>query len=236
MVELACGTALPSIVALARGAKVTGTDISLLSLRLAEKSAEPLTKDNFSTMTFDIMKEPPQKLLDLRPDIVVASDLLYTEEIAKGLGCQLGVAASNGITVITTDAGRLEGQGQRIFLESFRKTYDNPLAEESTFVTEEIPDRVLDLGVNAMKYGGKVDRAVGVFEFPPPPAKNRSPWRWVEDCTVLAVPILSANYPCSEIQPCPCPECYSCVCFLLQTLCKPISRLCHMSALGSWTH
>jgi len=99
VVELACGTALPSIAALARGAKVTSTDISLLSLRLAEKSAEPLTRDNFSTQIFDIIKEPPQKLLDLHPDIVVASDLLYTEEVAKGLGRQLGVAASNGISM-----------------------------------------------------------------------------------------------------------------------------------------
>lgn len=174
MVELACGTALPSIAALARGAKVTSTDISLLSLRLAEKSAEPLTRDNFSTQIFDIIKEPPQKLLDLHPDIVVASDLLYTEEVAKGLGRQLGVAASNGISIITTDAGRLEGQGQRIFLEAFRETCeDGPNGSaESSFVTEEIPDRILDLGVSAMKYGGQVDRAVGVFEFPPPAKKS----------------------------------------------------------------
>ena len=170
VVELACGTALPSIAALARGATVTSTDISLLSLRLAEKSAEPLGRENFSTQIFDIIKDPPQKLLDLHPDIVVASDLLYTEEVAKGLGRQLGVAASNGISIITTDAGRLEGQGHRIFLEAFRETcdgHDGPsVSAESSFVTEEIPDHILDLGVNAMKYGGQVDRAVGVFEFP----------------------------------------------------------------------
>jgi len=35
------------------------------------------------------------------------------EAIAKGLGHQLGVAASNGVTIIITDAGRMEGQGQR---------------------------------------------------------------------------------------------------------------------------
>ena len=175
VVELACGTALPSIVALERGAKVTSTDISLLSLRLAEQSAQKSTastRNEFSTMIFDIMEDSSQKLLDLHPDIIVASDLLYGEAIAKGLGHQLGVAASNGVTIITTDAGRMEGQGQRIFLEHFQKACSANVSVTSAFLTEKIPDGILDLGLNAMKYGGQVDRAVGVFEFPPPNPKN----------------------------------------------------------------
>jgi len=172
VVELACGTALPSIVALERGAKVTSTDISLLSLRLAEQSAQKSTasaRNDFSTMIFDIMEDSSQKLLDLHPDIIVESDLLYGEAIAKGLGHQLGVAASNGVTIITTDAGRMEGQGQRIFLEHFQNACSagNVSSTSFSFLTEKIPDGILDLGLNAMKYGGQVDRAVGVFEFPP---------------------------------------------------------------------
>ena len=176
--ELACGTALPSIVALERGAKVTSTDISLLSLRLAEQSAQKSTastRNEFSTMIFDIMEDSSQKLLDLHPDIIVASDLLYGEAIAKGLGHQLGVAASNGVTIITTDAGRMEGQGQHIFLEHFQNACSAVNVSSTpafAFLTEKIPDGILDLGLNAMKYGGQVDRAVGVFEFPPPNPQN----------------------------------------------------------------
>lgn len=168
MVELACGTALPSLAALASGTRVTSTDISLLSLRLAEQSAHQQgeMEEDFSTRVFDIINEPPQNLLDLNPDVVVASDLLYNEPVAKALGHQLGVAAANGATVITTDAGRLDGQGQKIFLESFWAS-SGAAAETgfAQFQKEVIPDRILDLGVNAMKYGGQVDRSVGVFEF-----------------------------------------------------------------------
>ncbi|CAK9081461.1 unnamed protein product [Durusdinium trenchii] len=168
VVELACGTALPSLAALASGTRVTSTDISLLSLRLAEQSAHQQgeMEEDFSTRVFDIINEPPQNLLDLNPDVVVASDLLYNEPVAKALGHQLGVAAANGATVITTDAGRLDGQGQKIFLESFWAS-SGAAAETgfAQFQKEVIPDRILDLGVNAMKYGGQVDRSVGVFEF-----------------------------------------------------------------------
>lgn len=130
-------------------------------------------------MIFDIMEDSSQKLLDLHPDIIVASDLLYGEAIAKGLGHQLGVAASNGVTIITTDAGRMEGQGQRIFLEHFQNACSAVNVSSTSafsFLTEKIPDGILDLGLNAMKYGGQVDRAVGVFEFPPPNPQN--PMRW----------------------------------------------------------
>ncbi|CAK9044589.1 Phosphatidylinositol 4-phosphate 5-kinase 6 (AtPIP5K6) (1-phosphatidylinositol 4-phosphate kinase 6) (Diphosphoinositide kinase 6) (PtdIns(4)P-5-kinase 6) [Durusdinium trenchii] len=162
VVELACGTALPSLAALASGTRVTSTDISLLSLRLAEQSAHQQgeMEEDFSTRVFDIINEPPQNLLDLNPDVVVASDLLYNEPVAKALGHQLGVAAANGATVITTDAGRLDGQGQKIFLESFWAS-SGAAAETgfAQFQKEVIPDRILDLGVNAMKYG----KAIAIF-------------------------------------------------------------------------
>ena len=162
MVELACGTALPSLAALAEGAKVTSTDISLLSLRLAEQSAQFQSGD-FSTRVFDIIQEPSETLLDLEPDIVVASDLLYSEAVAEALGRQLGVAASRGISVITTDAARMAGRGQEIFLRSFQGSLGREVT--TRFVKEEIPEEILDLGVNAMKYGGQVDKSVGVFEY-----------------------------------------------------------------------
>lgn len=162
MVELACGTALPSLAALANGARVTSTDISILSLRLAEQSAEFQSGD-FETRVFDIINERSETLLDLEPDIVVASDLLYSEVVAEALGRQLGVAAARGISVITTDAQRMAGRGQKIFLQSFQRSLGQEVTTE--FVKEEIPEEILDLGVNAMKYGGQVDKCVGIFEY-----------------------------------------------------------------------
>lgn len=163
VVELASGTGLPSLAAHRCSARVTCTDVSLLAHQLVLTAAGMQPGGEISTGVFDIFLDSPEKLLEMKPDIVVASDLLYEEDFAEALGRHLGEAAKSGAAVITTDPGRLEGRGQIVFLESFSKAMGIPT--QVGFQKQEIPDGVLDRGLKAMKYGGQVDRSVGVFEF-----------------------------------------------------------------------
>ena len=161
--ELASGTGLPSLAAHRCSARVTCTDVSLLAHQLVLTAAAMQSGGEISTQIFDIFLDSPERLLELKPDIVVASDLLYEEDFAEALGRHLGAAAKSGAVVITTDPGRLDGRGQTVFLESFAKAMGSPT--EVGFQKQHIPDGVLDRGLKAMKYGGQVDRSVGVFEF-----------------------------------------------------------------------
>ena len=167
MVELASGTGLPSLAAHCCGARVTSTDLSPLARQLVlAASKQPATAGAMSIGVFDLLKDSPERLLEMRPDIVVASDVLYEESFAEALGQHLGAAARSGAAVITTDPGRMQGRGQEVFLDSFfRAAALDPAAVDAQFRKRDIPDHVLDRGLSAMKYGGQVDRSVGVFEF-----------------------------------------------------------------------
>ena len=170
--ELASGTGLPSLAAHRCSARVTCTDVSLLAHRLVLTAAQMQPGGEISTRVFDILLDSPERLLEMKPDIVVASDSFYEEALAEALGRHLGTAARSGATVIATDPWRMEGRGQTIFLDSFWKAMapaaqpsQASQASQAHFEKQCIPDRILDRGLNAMKYGGQVDRSVGVFEF-----------------------------------------------------------------------
>ncbi|CAE7531124.1 PIP5K4 [Symbiodinium natans] len=172
VVELASGTGLPSLAAHRCSARVTCTDVSLLAHRLVLTAAQMQPGGEISTRVFDILLDSPERLLEMKPDIVVASDSFYEEALAEALGRHLGTAARSGATVIATDPWRMEGRGQTIFLDSFWKAMapaaqpsQASQASQAHFEKQCIPDRILDRGLNAMKYGGQVDRSVGVFEF-----------------------------------------------------------------------
>ena len=161
--ELACGTGLPSLAAHRYGVRVISTDVSPLAHQLVLTAAKKQRGGEISTRVFDILRDSPESLLSLEPDVVVASDLLYEEIFAETLARHLGAAAKSGAAVITTDPKRIQGRGQEVFLESFRRAAS--VEHPPGFQPQEIPDHVLDRGLNAMKYGGQVDRSVGVFEF-----------------------------------------------------------------------
>ncbi|KAI2510395.1 hypothetical protein MHU86_3968 [Fragilaria crotonensis] len=82
VLELGCGTGLPSLVAASLGASVVATDIStvvLLLLQAGWKGCHP-RKGNLSSQLFDIMKTSsplPQA------DVVIASAVLYDADLAK---------------------------------------------------------------------------------------------------------------------------------------------------------
>lgn len=175
VVELACGAGLPSLAALSAGAKVTSTDLSPIALDLVTRSASLQPEAGracFSVALLDIARAGPKDVLALGADVVVASDVLYDEDVASFVGRLAAGLLSGGARFIVTDPGRIEGRGRSAFIESLQETltsaYSLQLPQNLLlFQTQQIPDHVLDQGTKAMQFGGQVDDRVGVLMLEP---------------------------------------------------------------------
>lgn len=112
VLELGCGTGLPSLVAASLGACVLATDISTVVLQLLQagwKGSHP-RKGNLSSQLFDITKTDnplPQA------DIVIASAVLYDADLAKALSQRVIEACKSGAWVILGDDVTGERDGGR---------------------------------------------------------------------------------------------------------------------------
>jgi len=75
--EIACGLGLPGIAALARGLRVTFSDIDELALTFAAENARRNTLTDFATAAIDL-RSPPD---GLQFDVILGADLLYEERL-----------------------------------------------------------------------------------------------------------------------------------------------------------
>ena len=105
VLELGAGTGLVSLALAAAGAVVTATDISDKALRLIEMAAHEQTLP-VSATRFDVCGTAP-----LPPaDLVVASDVLYTPQLADALARRCVEALDAGAYVVIGDPGRQDAR------------------------------------------------------------------------------------------------------------------------------
>ena len=100
VVELGCGLALPSLVALRAGADVLATDWYPEALRVAAENARTAVGAELATMLVD-WRDPPAGLLTRRADLVIGADVLYEARNGVALAALLPrLVARDGAVVI----------------------------------------------------------------------------------------------------------------------------------------
>lgn len=96
--EIGCGLGLAGISALARGLRVTFSDVDETALHFAAKNAELNGFNNFLTLPLDF-RSPPA---DVKYPVVLGSDLMYEERLVMPLvGLLDAVLAPSGVCLIT---------------------------------------------------------------------------------------------------------------------------------------
>ena len=144
--ELGCGPGLPSLAALAAGARsVAATDHSPLALALVLRAATDYQPDrarHLATAVLDCT-DPAAMPLPWEADFLVAADLLYEEATAEALGERVARQVACGSTAIITEPGRQRGRGRAAFLRGVRATglIARRGAEQLRFVDEPVPQR-----------------------------------------------------------------------------------------------
>lgn len=151
VVEIGCGAGFPSLVATKLGASVLAVDtesLPLALLRAAFEAQQP--RGSLETFCGDAAEAP---LIDA--DIVVVSDLLYSVDIGRSVGCLLGRAVAAGKHVILTDGRRT---GTAAFLEEFQNALGRPGHFEEVPVPSWAPQR-MDL------FDGRESSTIGVLRY-----------------------------------------------------------------------
>lgn len=157
VLEIGCGSGLPSLCALAAGADVVATDLEELPLRLLEEAAfcQQLPGD-LQTFTLDVLQAaPPSEAsgygwpLQERAtcpsdteafDIIVCSDCLYKLDVSASIGRLIARALLRRpmTSVVVTDADR---RGRQLFLDTLAKKLGLGLGASSlpSFEVVEVP-------------------------------------------------------------------------------------------------
>lgn len=120
VMELGCGTALPSIMARRLGAiEVVATDFRLRTLQHVKSNAD-LNKCVIHTEVLDW--EHPAIFYEYAPDIMIASDVLYASSMAPILQKAIEkILPRNSTFVLATKDGR---SGIQDFREAMSKHFD----------------------------------------------------------------------------------------------------------------
>ena len=110
VLELGCGPGLPSLVALAAGARsVTATDHSPLALALtthAAASFQPGRAERLEAVRLDIFDEAS----DVDAEWLVAADMLYDASLAEAVGRRVAMHLDRGGRALLADPGRPGGR------------------------------------------------------------------------------------------------------------------------------
>jgi predicted nicotinamide N-methyase len=149
ILELGAGLALPSLVALARGARPLVTDWYPVALAFARANAAAAGLGELDTLEVD-WSRPPDELVARGPfDLVIGADVAYEQRHAAPLARLLGEVAGDTTSIVIADprrpdanalvnalssagwlhrrderrvTGRPDEQGPVIYLHRFRRT------------------------------------------------------------------------------------------------------------------
>ena len=177
VVELGCGAAaLPSLTALAVGARVVATDWSPLALELAYDSAcryQPSRADAMQTVRFDVRDaERSGFSLPWPCTHLVCADMLYDERAAHAVGMCVAHAVSQGATAIVGDPGRMNGAGREHFVRGLRSVAGDAswMPDRVEFIDEAITQAELHGFGASLSWCGDQETSVGVLRLEPPAA------------------------------------------------------------------
>jgi len=101
--EIACGLGLPGIAALARGLRVTFSDIDELALEYAAGNARRNGFTDFDTVAIDL-RSPPA---GLQFGVILGADLLYDEKLVGPVVAFLSAALTPGGVALLADPDRV---------------------------------------------------------------------------------------------------------------------------------
>jgi len=147
MLEIGCGSGLPSLCALALGAEVVATDLEELPLQLLQAAADAQElPGSLEVMQMDVLKAAdsnPRNSVTCpsdveRFDIIVCSDCLYKHDVARAIAVLIGRAllAYPTTMVVVTDANR---RGRQDFLDELDASLGLSLGNASPPHFEAVP-------------------------------------------------------------------------------------------------
>eukprot|EP00929_Paragymnodinium_shiwhaense_P026534 TRINITY_DN15778_c0_g1_i1.p1 TRINITY_DN15778_c0_g1~~TRINITY_DN15778_c0_g1_i1.p1 ORF type:complete len:362 (-),score=70.38 TRINITY_DN15778_c0_g1_i1:160-1245(-) len=144
-IEIGCGAGFPALVAARLGAQhVQGVDTERLPLDLLEASWAaqrwhwPAGAEESSCPKVEVIRGRAGEVSVDGIDVVLVSDLLYSQELGEIMGECLGKAAKAGQHVILTDGRR---SGRESFLQAFQAAYGSPGRFEDVPVPTWAPER-----------------------------------------------------------------------------------------------
>jgi predicted nicotinamide N-methyase len=197
VLELGCGTGLPSLAAACCGANVVASDISPVALSLmrqgwiettTSKRRPALNKDadssktsgTLTTLDFDLFSSLPLPLVMEKggnstttrtlPPLVIAAAMMYEADLAKGLARRLMEACSLGAWVILGDdeTGERDG-GRASFMAEFARLEDELLLSSCRNDNISKVERVwTDVTVKNAELGWR-EKQVRLLHLNPPP-------------------------------------------------------------------
>lgn len=169
VLELACGTGIPSLAAYHAGCDVIATDLDvrLLSHSFAEQSTS--FGNTYQCLELDLLDRIAcEEILNTRPDLVIAADCFYDATLAKAVGEIMGIAANRyQCSILAADPGRLEGNGRRLFLDGFFGQLNAMQQEDDGgFEEVEMPQELLRASGASLDWCGVAETKVGIFTWP----------------------------------------------------------------------
>ena len=99
VLSIGSGTGLCALAAAARGATVTATDVSPVSMQLCAHAAQAQSL-RVAVGHFDVSCPEPLPAAD----VVIAADVLYLSELTRSVGRRVAEAADRGSVVLLTDS------------------------------------------------------------------------------------------------------------------------------------
>ena len=172
VLELGCGTGIPSLAVYNAGAMIVATDLDVTIISRSFREQASKNNKTYQCKELNLLDkvECEKTIQRIVPNLVVAADCLYDATLAKAVGETMGLAADRyACSVLVTDPGRLNGQGRTLFLDSFYNAFENTQmtqCEESRFKDVEMPQDLLKATGASLSWCGVLETKVGIFMWP----------------------------------------------------------------------
>jgi predicted nicotinamide N-methyase len=166
VLELGCGTGVPSLAAYKAGANAVATDldVNIVSRSFNEQSSHG--GNGYKCIELNLLDEKAcEKIISYtRPNLVIAADCLYDATLANAVGQIMSASAGKyGCNILVADPGRLDGRGRELFLDSFLSDTDFGSREKYGFEDVDMPQELLRKSGASLSWCGVLETKVGIF-------------------------------------------------------------------------
>ena len=169
VLELGCGTGIPSLAAYNAGASVICTDLDVDIISQSFREQHSMGGNTFRCKELNLLdKDACEALIkESIPNLIIAADCLYDATLAKAVGQISGNAVNkHGCHVLVADPGRLKGEGRELFLDGFFGEFSNNSEmwrEIMGFENVDMPQEVLRKSGASLSWCGEAETEVGIF-------------------------------------------------------------------------